>query len=423
MTHGRSNDMLRFEMRRVNSTRAIREAVGELLSGPFADKLPRDRGARILIKPNLNSNMNALTGNTSDLRVLAGLLATLKDKGYKRITIGEGTNSGFFRYKISVIARLRLDRLAQYYGVEVQDFNYSQPHPIPFEDGVTAHVARECVESDLFINVPKLKTHFEVGMSVCLKNLIGTLIGQINKKKTHLSLSANIINLNLHARPHLQLVDGVIGMEGLGPSRGTPLNTGVVFMGDDPFLIDMLCAKFAGFDYRKVKTLALAESKGLLTEEHKRFAAAYPIDGSHVFEPARPGPLAAFIHHPKRQKHFLAIRNTKFFEAVCSTKWAGAMLFLTGLRQDVFLEEDLDFQGLTLNREKCTDCGVCDNYCPVDLALPRAIAEGDMARCIGCLYCHAICPESAIDFQGTLGFMAEQYRQYDHHIRGLHKTG
>jgi len=57
---------------------------------PFKDLFPADKAARILIKPNLNSNMNALTGNTTDLRLLSALLSYLKTCGYSNITIGEG---------------------------------------------------------------------------------------------------------------------------------------------------------------------------------------------------------------------------------------------------------------------------------------------------------------------------------------------
>ena len=48
--------------------------------GSLEDILPESLGARVLIKPNLNSNMNALTGNTTDLRVLAAIIEFLKGK-------------------------------------------------------------------------------------------------------------------------------------------------------------------------------------------------------------------------------------------------------------------------------------------------------------------------------------------------------
>ena len=66
-----------------------------------ATLLPKSAQASVLLKPNFNSNMNALTGNTTDLRIINALIQFLKEKGYRNITIGEGTNSGFYRIRCS----------------------------------------------------------------------------------------------------------------------------------------------------------------------------------------------------------------------------------------------------------------------------------------------------------------------------------
>jgi uncharacterized protein (DUF362 family)/Pyruvate/2-oxoacid:ferredoxin oxidoreductase delta subunit len=409
----------RFDAVEATTAAGIRAAVGALLGGRYADLLPADRGSRVLLKPNLNSYMNALTGNTTDLRVLAAVLGFLKDAGYRRVTVGEGTNSGFYRCRISVIERLRVDRLARHFGAEVKDLNYAEPFPIEFEDGVSAAVARDCVEAELFINLPKLKTHFENGMSVCAKNLMGCLVGQENKKKTHRSLAANILNINRQVRPHLHLVDAVVSMEGLGPTRGTPVKTGMLFAGTDPLLVDLVCARFASFDSERVRTLAEAGRRGLIDESRRAFAAAVALPRTFRFAPPTAGPIATFIHSPKRQRYFLAVRNTPLFNHLCSTRAVGALLYKTGLRQDVFLDEELTFRSLTVDAGRCTSCGKCADYCPVGLELPAALAGGAADRCVQCLYCHAVCPERAILFDGEPGFYAEQMKQYDGIIRRM----
>lgn len=411
--------MFRFDAVPAESGAEIRAAVRSLLADRYADLLPADRGSRILLKPNLNSYMNALTGNTTDLRLLAAVIGFLKEAGYRRITIGEGTNSGFYRSRISVIERLKIDRLAAHFGVAVKDLNYAEPFPVAFEKGVTAQIARDCVEADLFINLPKLKTHFENGMSVCLKNLMGCLVGQENKKKTHQALAANILCINRAVKPHLHLVDAVIAMEGLGPTRGTPLKTGMLFAGTDPLLIDLVCARFASFDYWKVRTLAEAERRGLIDGRHLAFAGGVALARTFRFAPPTAGPIANYIHHPKRQKYFLAVRNTPLFNYLCSTRIVGAALYRTGLRQDVFLDGEMACASLRLDASRCTGCGRCARYCPVDLDLPAALAPGKDAGCIQCLYCWAVCPERAIEFSGDAGFYAEQIRQYDEVIRAM----
>lgn len=407
------------EILQCSSFQEIKTQLFEYFSN-IASIFPQDRSSRILLKPNLNSNMNALTGNTTDLRILATLLIFLKEQGYTNITIGEGTNSGFYRTGISVISRLGVDRLASYYGVNCIDLNLSKAVPILFENGVYAGVAKECMEADFFINIPKLKTHFEAGMSVCLKNLIGCLVGQENKKKTHQSLAANIVHLTENIRPNLHVVDGIWAMEGLGPTKGTPVKTDKILMGDDPYLIDLYAASFAGVAYNKIGPLAVAEEKGLLTKEHHEFLQKSPAPTAiKPFAPPKAGPIAEFIHHPKRQKFFLAIRNTPFFNYLCNMKLIGNLLFLTNLRQDVFINREMKLQSLTFHSEKCSSCGRCLGYCPVDIKLPEAIESNEMESCIQCLYCFCICPEKAIELKGELGFFDEQIKQYDELIRNL----
>ncbi len=400
----------------VNSAKEIKERLFLALND-YKELFPASRDSSILLKPNLNSNMNALTGNTTDLRVLAAVVEFLKEKGYNNITIGEGTNSGFYRNNISVISRLKLDALADYYGISVKDLNYSEPVEIEFENGMKAGIAKECLEADLLINIPKLKTHFENGMSVCLKNLMGCLVGQENKKKTHKSLAKNILRINEQIKPHLHIVDGIMAMEGLGPTRGRPVKTGMVLVGTDPYLVDLMCARIASFDYKDIRTLLEAEKRGLIDDEHHRFVNEFQLDSLFQFDPPKAGHLANFIHSPKRQKYFLAIRNTPLFDCICSTKVAGKILYKTGLRQDVFIDDEMQCECLSLNAEKCTECGKCAEYCPVDIELPGELTGSN--KCIFCLYCFCVCPEYAIEYTGKLGFLEEQLKQYDEIVRNI----
>ena len=197
------------------------------------------------------------------------------------------------------------------------------------------------------------------------------------------------------------------------------MKTGMLFAGTDPLLLDLVCARFASFDYRKVRTLAEAERQGLIDGRHHAFVREVALPRTFTFAPPTAGPIATFIHSPKRQKYFLAIRNTPLFNYLCSTRIVGDLLYRTGLRQDVFLEEDMACESLSVDATRCTECGRCARYCPTGLELPAALAAGAPDRCIQCLYCLAVCPERAIVFRGSPGFYAEQVRQYDEIIRGM----
>ncbi|MDI6782713.1 MAG: [Fe-S]-binding protein, partial [bacterium] len=95
----------RFSIFRCDRGSELKDKLGVELE-QYLDLFPKSKSARILLKPNLNSNMNALTGNTTDLRIIAAVISFLQNQGYRNIAIGEGTNSGFYRNKINVITRL-----------------------------------------------------------------------------------------------------------------------------------------------------------------------------------------------------------------------------------------------------------------------------------------------------------------------------
>lgn len=399
-------------------------AVTEAGLDHFERILPRSKDANILIKPNLNSNMNALTGNTTDLRLLAGIISTLKERGYKNIIIGEGTNSGFFRENINVISRLKVDRLAQYFGVNVIDFNFSDSIKIELEDGVVADVAKPCLESDFFINVPKLKMHYEVGMTVCLKSLIGCLVGRENKKKVHSDLPGNILKLNEAIKPDLYIVDGLIAMEGTGPSLGTPIKTDLIMVGTDPFLLDMIASKVVGFeDLIEIPVLKLALEQGLISPEminkYKQFN-----DKEFLYHFRKPeyNFLVALVINPHIQKHLIRIRYAPFIKRLFDLELVKIILFKTGISQDRIIYSDGDFSVPYLNKEMCRkDCSICKDICPLGFYLPDDFDTNKMQNCIKCLYCYCACPANAIKVDGNLGFFSQQIRQYDEHIRNLFK--
>ena len=183
-----------------------------------------------------------------------------------------------------------------------------------------------------------------------------------------------------------------------------------------------MVARFS-FSHKRIRTLDLAEKKGLLTPAHHALVESLDLEEiKRAFMPPKAGPLASFVHSPKRQKFFLKIRNTKLFSYLASTDWFGTLLFRTGLRQDVFLREEMRCKSIDVDAARCSRCDICKDLCPLGRELPQAFEKMDEA-CIHCLYCFSACPEGAVRFHGQLGFFEEQLRQYDAAIRRLFVRG
>lgn len=375
----------------------------------YENFLPSDKQAKILIKLNLNSNMNALTGNTTDLRLVAAVLSELNNRGYENIIVGEGTSSGFYRNKINVARRLKvLDLIKKFKSVTFLDFNYDDKEIIDFEDGVRAGVAKTCLNADFFINMPKVKMHFETAMSCCLKSFIGCLVGLNEKQKVHYSLFKNIIHLNEKIKPQLIIVDGLISMEGTGPSLGTPLKTDFILAGRNPFLLDLLCSKISGVDYKKIPVLMEAIKKNYLSGSDIEKANNFKPIKIYSFKKPAPSVWSKIINNQKWQKYFIKLRIGPL-DWFFNIGFIGEILNFFGLRQDVFNTNELDVKKITVG-SKCNQCLVCEKYCPERLRLADI---GDANKgCFNCLYCYSICPRRAIDVEGKLGFFEEQEKQY-----------
>lgn len=396
----------------------VREKVSRTLK-KYEYLFPESKDATIFLKPNLNSNMNALTGNTTDLRLLVTVIDFLKKQGYKNLVVGDGTSSGFYRNKINVAKRLRVNNVVEKYGAEFVDLNYAPSTEIDFENGVKANIAKICVEADFFINLPKMKTHFEATMSVCLKNMVGCLAGLENKQKVHSSLFKNILHLVTKIQPDLQIVDALIAMEGPGPSKGTPIRMDLVLIGEDPFLVDLLCAKLAGFNYKEVHPLRVAENLGLFTSEIVQYVDNLGIS-SYVKRFKRPkvNPLVKLVNNQRWQKYFIDFRLSLGINSIFNSRLVGKILSSSGLRQDVFVMKDDETLGLSLVENKCDNCGVCSEYCPMALNLPEDVGNAEKG-CILCNYCYFVCPQKAITLEGDLGFLKAQIKQYDETIREM----
>ena len=79
--------------------------------------------------------------------------------------------------------------------------------------------------ADLIVSLPKMKTHHWAGVTLSMKNLFGVMPGVCygwpKNVLHHAGIRQSILDINAAVRPHLAIVDGIIGMEGDGPIMGT----------------------------------------------------------------------------------------------------------------------------------------------------------------------------------------------------------
>jgi uncharacterized protein (DUF362 family)/ferredoxin len=386
---------------------AIAQAVEKIIS-ETQHLLPHSKDALILIKPNFHKDLCSLMSNTTDFRVIGATIQALKRRGYFNITIGEGPACGFSRMDIDVFKRLRVDRLARYYDVSLLNFNHTEAVEVALTRNVRARVAKICLDADMFINMPKLKTHLLAGISAASKHLVGCLKG-MDKRKMHTCLSANIVRLNEIIRPDLHIVDGLIAMEGQGPGVGTPIRMNRLIAGTDPYLVDLVCATLAGHDRRKIEYLAEALRRRKLSSKDLELASG--IAPVAILKQARPNLIVRIT----TLRHLIWLRDLlRPVYDIPSIAW---ILYRLKIREDVF--DRLDDQAVVTGRhpDRCNGCKRCLEFCPLGLPILDEDFDFGKSDCINCLYCFFACPHDAVSIEGRLGYLSYLIRDYKDKIK------
>ena len=214
----------------------------------------------ILVKPNYIDASHPSTGITTDSRVIEGVVKFLKNRGVKKIVIGEG--SGFAdTFKAFKVAGV--DEVAKRWDVGLVDLNEDEfvevnpPSPLALK---RVKIAKTALESTI-ISVPKLKPHRMTDVTLSIKNMMGVISP---KGSMHRRLNKNIVDLASIVKPSIAVVDGIVAGEGHETSVN-PVEMNLVIAGTDPVAVDAVGAAVMGINPKNVKHLRLAERKGLGT--------------------------------------------------------------------------------------------------------------------------------------------------------------
>jgi len=261
---------------------------------------PHDLSAdtRVLLKPNLVFEMPASTGVVTNPQVIEGVLLYLRERGVpaERISVGDGAAIGFDT--IRAARKSGTEALCAAHGVRFIDFNaseYVDRRASDVEDGIVYKIAREVFEHDLIVNIPVVKTHFQVGLSCALKNMKGVLAAETRKRMHRRDLHTTIAEFNSVLPPYLTVADATIGLEGMGPSvLGTPAHFGLVLASRDPVALDATVCRL--FHWPIPRFVSRAAQMGVGFDDPEKIVVAG--EEIRVVEGQRELPDKEFSPHP-----------------------------------------------------------------------------------------------------------------------------
>ncbi len=318
------------------------------------------RGEPLLVKPNLLSAHPAGAAVTTHPAVVDAVLALAADLG-ARAVVADSPGLGSAR---RVARAAGIEAVCRRHGVPVVDLGRSEPVTVSGPTYRSLVLARDAVEARWLWNLPKWKTHTMMGLTLGVKNLYGCVPGK-RKIAVHFragrsarAFARQLLDIEAVLRPRLTVLDGVVAMEGPGPSRGHPRAVGLVLASTDAPALDWVAAGLSGFDPLAVPTVAESRTAGRLDPD--AIAVVGDPAGPVRLEPAPGSPCDWTLPGPLK-------------------RWLGEAVS----------------PAPRFDPDACTGCGVCADACPAGALTRTRPPRLDGAACIRCYCCQELCPTGA----------------------------
>jgi uncharacterized protein (DUF362 family) len=232
------------------------EAIGYTVNLP---KLVKNK--TVFIKPNLvRPNPKELPAITTDVRVILSLVRLLSDVGAKTIQVGE--NPGYKLAAREAFALAGLDKSLPKYGAKPVYLDEQSAVRIKVPDATVMHemdLPKPALDTEVFINLPKMKTHMHTLVTLGIKNLHG-LIYDYERLLFHRNdVGFKVVDILRALRPQLTVIDGIMAMEGQAPLSGKTIpNMNTIIAGTDPVAVDAIGCVVMGIDPDEVTTNRIA---------------------------------------------------------------------------------------------------------------------------------------------------------------------
>lgn len=359
------------------------------------------REEKILLKPNLLKKADPDQVITTHPLVFSAVGRCLKEYGCADMRYGDSPAMQPFQD----VARVSgVEQAAEELGI--LPGNFTEHTVLKYPQGKTAKeftVSRAVTEADAVINVCKMKTHALERITGAVKNMYGCIYGT-HKAAGHAvypsarHFASMLCDLHGAVKPRLHIMDGIVAMEGNGPSSGTPVPMGVLLFSEDPVALDTVFCRLIHLEPSLVPTNFCGQQYGIGTMEEERIrlltvdrGGANGEKGSAEEPPVQTLTMEELVSRWGRPD-FSVDRNP----ASEREKWKLLSRVMKPFQQRP-----------RIHPERCIRCGLCVESCPVEgkaLSFKKGRDKPpvyDYVKCIRCYCCQEMCPKKAIDVKNT----------------------
>lgn len=341
----------------------------ELIGG--LEKIIRS-GDRVLLKANILAARPPEDAVTTHPAIITAMCELVSDIGGIPI-VGDGAGITHPGATAEALKISGIEDAAQKCGAEIVNFETAGFVEVDVPDAkqfTRLYIAKPILDADVIISVPKLKTHELTYYTGAVKNFFGA-VPLKTRKQAHLlakrDLFGNaVVDIYSIVKPHLAVMDGIVGMEGNGPAHGTPINSGIVMASYDCVALDMVASELIGFEPMLIPTNRAALERNIGTGQPE--VVGTPLDDVKVRFKESAGGITTI-----------------------------APTFITRRLGRLFTMRPY------IDTAKCVLCGACVLNCS-----PHAIEEVDGRlkinddKCIQCYCCRELCPHNAVEIQRSL---------------------
>ena len=329
---------------------------------------------KVAIKPNLLLKKTPEQATTTHPEFIAAIIRAVKRRGGIPI-IAESPGGPYTKGNLKgVYSSTGMEEIALREGAQLNyDIGWQEVSAENYSVCSAFNIINPILEADVIISAAKLKTHGMMNYSGAVKNLFGVVPG-LMKPEFHFrfrdkaSFANMLVDLCQTVKPTISFIDGIMGMEGNGPSGGEPKLAGITAASKNPHALDLLCSRLIGMSVQEVYTVDAAIKRGLCPAT----IAELKIVGENAETL-----LCEFRKPETRTNEFLGnIKIPKF------------------LRKPI---ENLLTPKPEIVKATCIGCAKCAESCPQHIiSIIEHKAVIDYSKCIKCYCCHEMCPEKSI---------------------------
>jgi uncharacterized protein (DUF362 family) len=224
-------------------------------------------GDQVLLKPNLLTGSRPTKECVTRVELVAAVARQVQAVGGKPFlgdspAFGSAQGVALANGYGSVLAELNLPVVefqGKRYGVDSEQFQHLR-------------LSKEAMEADVVINLPKVKSHMQLTVTLGVKNLFGCVPGKM-KAWWHMEagkdkdrFGAMLVETAKTIAADLTILDGIVGHEGNGPSGGEPRFLGWLGAADNVFALDRAVINILGVAPEQVPTIVAADRLGYAPE-------------------------------------------------------------------------------------------------------------------------------------------------------------